>query len=120
MRFGELTQAVTRDESLRRRRRYRTCAAHVGAGGGDSEVQVVRTSEDCEAMYSGNTHGSKVPAEHLENDVRNRCGLAAADPGWMPSQLPEPWAPELAARLERLRMNCLNRGSRSPSPERLA
>ena len=75
-------------------------------------------NDDCEATYSGNTHGSNVPAEHLENDVRNRCGLAAADPGWMPSQLPEPWAPALANRLERLRVNRALL-SRSPSPERL-
>lgn len=61
-------------------------------------------NDDCEATYSGNTHGSKVPAEHLENDVRNRVGIAAADPGWMPSQLPEPWAPELEKRMQSLRV----------------
>ena len=61
-------------------------------------------NDDCEATYSGNTHGSKVPAEHLENDVRNRVGIAAADPGWMPSQLPEPWAPELEKRMQNLKV----------------
>jgi hypothetical protein len=59
-------------------------------------------NDDCEATYSGNTHGSTAPSEHIENDVRNRVGMAAADPGWSPSQLPEPWAPEMELRLKRL------------------
>ena len=66
--------------------------------------QEAAANDDCEATYSGNTHGTKVPAEHLENDVRNRVGIAAADPGWMPSQLPEPWAPELEKRLQSLKV----------------
>ena len=70
-------------------------------------------NDDCEATYSGNTHGGRVPAEHIQNDVRNRVGIAAADPGWMPGQLPEPWAPEMEARLARLRVT---KSSREPSP----
>ena len=61
-------------------------------------------NDDCEATFSGNTHGSKVPAEHLENDVRNRVGIAAADPGWTPAQLIEPWAPDMEARMRALKM----------------
>ena len=59
-------------------------------------------NDDCEATFSGNTHGSTVPAEHLENDVRNRCGLAPADPDWLPSQVPEPWAPEMEIRMRQM------------------
>ena len=57
---------------------------------------------DSEATFSGNTHGAKLPAEHLENDVRNRVGIAAADPDWTPAQLLEPWAPEMETRLKNL------------------
>ena len=32
-------------------------------------------------------------------------GKTAADPGWMPSQLIEPWAPDMEARLAALRVN---------------
>ena len=49
-------------------------------------------NEDCEVTFSGNTHGAAYPDEHLETDVRNRVGIAPADPGWMPHQVPEPWA----------------------------
>jgi len=59
-------------------------------------------NEDCVATFSGNTHGSTVPSEHLENDVRNRVGLAPADPGWMPHQLQEQWAPEMDHRMKAL------------------
>ena len=48
-----------------------------------------------------------MPSERLENDVRNRVGIAAADPDWTPSQIQEPWAPELLqneARLRQMRM----------------
>jgi len=63
------------------------------------------TNDDCEATFSGNTHGTTVPSEHLENDVRNRVGIAAADPGWMPSQLLEPWAPEMEVRMKNLKVS---------------
>ena len=39
-----------------------------------------------------------MPSEHLENDVRNRVGIAAADPDWAPYQIQEPWAPEMEAK----------------------
>ena len=59
-------------------------------------------NDDCEATFSGNTHGAVVPSEHLENDVRNRVGVACADPAWSAYQLPEPWAPELDQRMRSL------------------
>ena len=59
---------------------------------------------DSEATFSGHTHGSRVPTEHIQNDVRNRVGIAVADPDWMPSQLPEPWAPDMELRLRQLRV----------------
>jgi len=59
-------------------------------------------NDDCEATFNGNTHGSTVPSEHLENDVRNRVGLAPADPAWMPHQLQEQWAPEMEHRMKHL------------------
>ncbi len=61
-------------------------------------------NDDCEITFSGNTHGADVPAEHLENDVRNRVGVACADPDWSAYQLPEPWAPELDAKMKALAM----------------
>lgn len=66
---------------------------------------------DSEAAYSGLTHGANVPSEHLETDVRQRLGIAVADPVWLPTQLQEAWVPEqdrklakkLAAQRARLR-----------------
>jgi len=53
--------------------------------------------EDVEFANTGCTHGRQVP-HHLENGVRLRSGLAAADPEWRASQLQEFWAPESAHR----------------------
>jgi len=53
--------------------------------------------EDVEFANTGCTHGRQVP-HHLENGVRLRSGLAAADPEWRASQLQECWAPESAHR----------------------
>jgi hypothetical protein len=61
-------------------------------------------NDDCEITFSGNTHGAHVPAEHLENDVRNRIGIASADPAWSAYQLPETWAPELEAKMMKLQV----------------
>lgn len=71
-------------------------------------------NEDCEATFSGNTHGSTVPAEHIQNDVRNRVGIAPADPGWMPHQVPEPWAPEMEARMKSLAVSSNSSVTRLP------
>ena len=73
-------------------------------------------NQDCEATFSGNTHGASVPTEHIQTDVRNRVGIAAADPDWMPSQLPEPWAPEMEARLRSLKVNKSPVRAHSPVP----
>ena len=43
---------------------------------------------------SGNTHGRRVPTEHLQTDLRTRLGIAAADPEWVPSQLHRKWSPD--------------------------
>lgn len=64
--------------------------------------ELAQRNDDCEVTFSGNTHGSDVPAEHIENDVRNRVGVACADPGWSAYQLPEPW--------------CVRLGSSAPAP----
>mgnify|MGYP006141813991 CR=1 FL=1 len=53
--------------------------------------------EDAEFANTGCTHGRQVP-HHLENGVRLRSGLAAADPEWRTTQLQECWAPESALR----------------------
>ena len=52
---------------------------------------------DAEFGNTGTTHGRHIPY-HLENGVRLRSGLAAADPEWRPEQLQECWAPECAHR----------------------
>ena len=53
--------------------------------------------------YSGLTHDGKVvPGEHLETDVRQRMGIAVADPAWRPGQLQEAWAPETPALAKKL------------------
>lgn len=57
---------------------------------------------DDPAAYSGLTHGSGVPTEHLETDVRTRMGIAVADPAWRPQQLQEAWAAESPALARRL------------------
>ena len=58
---------------------------------------------DDPVAYSDLTHGSGVPAEHLETDVRTRMGIAVADPAWRPQQLQEAWAPEDPALAKKLR-----------------
>ena len=47
---------------------------------------------DSHLCFSGRTHTvSKVPAEHLESDVRTRFGLARADSEWRSEQLHQMW-----------------------------
>ena len=96
-------QRRRRDRELRLRRAPRVVGrdrlARLAVGG------ALTANDDCEATFSGNTHGAEVPAEHLENDVRNRCGLAPADPDWLPSQVPEPWAPEMEVRMKNMFIN---------------
>lgn len=77
-----------------------------------------RNAMDSQAAYSGYTHGSEAPAEHLETDLRTRLGIAAADPDWQPKQLQQAWAPEpplLANRLAKLRSKL--RGVSVDSPD---
>lgn len=86
------------------------------------------------AAYSGCTHGADVPSEHLETDLRTRLGIAGADPGWAPAQLPVLWGddrPRMERKLAALRTRLLGgrprsgngkakaeRPPRSPSPEK--
>jgi len=52
--------------------------------------------------FSGNTHSpANPPLEHLETAVRRRCGIASADPGWMPGQLPFIWSTSTSAWTEK-------------------
>lgn len=72
---------------------------------------------DSEAAYSGYTHGSNVPTEHLETDVRTRLGIAAGDPDWKPRQLQEAWAPENPKMAQRvLELRAKLRGTSKEDP----
>ena len=44
---------------------------------------------DSQLTYSGYTHGSNLPEEHLETDVRTRMGIGDADPEWHPGKAEE-------------------------------
>jgi len=61
-------------------------------------------SNDCEATYSGNTHGKRVyMMEHMESDLRSRLEIAPRSDNWewRDDQLPREWVPDKSPSMKR-------------------